>query len=33
MADHRNAYTHDSIPSTFVRTALPIILFASPGFD
>jgi putative MATE family efflux protein len=29
MADHRNAYTHDSIPATFARTALPIILLAS----
>jgi putative MATE family efflux protein len=29
MADHRNAYTNDSIPATFARTALPIILLTS----
>ena len=29
MADHRNAYTHASIPATFARTALPIILLTS----
>ena len=29
MADPRNAYTHDSIPATFARTALPIILLTS----
>jgi len=29
MADHLNAYTHDSIPATFARTALPIILLTS----
>jgi putative MATE family efflux protein len=29
MADHRNAYTHDSIAVTFARTALPIILLTS----
>lgn len=29
MPDHRNAYTHDSIPATFARTALPIILLTS----
>ena len=29
MPEHRNAYTHDSIPATFARTALPIILLTS----
>src|SRR3981081_1665152 len=29
MADHQNAYTHGSIPATFARTALPIILLTS----
>src|SRR6266568_1281131 len=29
MAEHLNAYTHDSIPATFARTALPIILLTS----
>jgi len=29
MADPANAYTHASIPATFARTALPIILFTS----
>src|SRR5882724_8597256 len=29
MADHQNAYTHASIPATFARTALPIILLTS----
>jgi putative MATE family efflux protein len=29
MADPHNAYTHDSIPATFARTALPIILLTS----
>jgi putative MATE family efflux protein len=29
MPDHRNAYTHDSIPATFARTAPPIILLTS----
>ena len=29
MPDHQNAYTHDPIPATFARTALPIILLTS----
>ena len=29
MAAHHNAYTRDSIPATFARTALPIVLLAS----
>src|SRR6185436_11321842 len=29
MADPGNAYTHGSIPLTFARTALPIILLTS----
>ena len=29
MPDRTNAYTGDSIPRTFARTALPIILLTS----
>src|SRR6266516_4454144 len=29
MPDHQNAYTHGSIPATFARTALPIILLTA----